>query len=106
MSTHMVQSAGTVTGSQRWKRHSFRPYILVKIDEESDDFNMLSVKLQAAQDTTLSNVKEIPTQTASQRWMKKGCLEKLTPSQIFIIIDTFSKDDNLKEKHFHFAKIC
>ena len=78
----------------------------MKIDEESDDFNMLSVKLQAAQDTTLSNVKEIPTQTASQRWMKKGCLEKLTPSQIFIIIDTFSKDDNLKEKHFHFAKIC
>lgn len=75
----MVQSTGTVTGSQRWKGHSFRPYILLKIDEESDDFNMLSVKLEAAQDTALSSVKEIPTQTVSQRWLREGCLEKLTP---------------------------
>ena len=51
----------------------------MKIDEESDGFNMLSVKLEAAQDTTLSSVKEIPTQTASQRWLREGCLEKLTP---------------------------
>ena len=51
----------------------------MKIDEESDGFNMLSVKLEAAQDTTLSSVKEIPTQTASQWWSREGCLEELTP---------------------------
>ena len=39
--------------------HGHRPYNLVKeIGKESDDFNMLSVKLEAAQDITLSSLKE------------------------------------------------
>ena len=55
----MVQSTFTVTGSQRWMGHGHRPYNLVKeIGKESDDFNMLSVKLEAAQDITLSSLKE------------------------------------------------